>query len=263
MIKLIDICKNFQNKQTTSTVLKKISFEVSKGEIFGIIGKSGAGKSTLLRVVNLLEKPCSGTVWFDNVCLNTLKESELRTQRKKMGMIFQHFHLLSSKTVFENIALPLQLCNNENTAQIKTRVFELLDVTGLLGKDRFYPGQLSGGQKQRVAIARALATCPKVLLCDEATSALDPETTQSILGLLKKINENFGVTILLITHEMDVIKTICDKVALLENGAFIKNTSVTDFFCQRNVSKTKWIFDQGHDTPSQQAYGTALSRLFS
>lgn len=238
MIKLIDVKKQFKNKQGISHALKGIDLHVLKGEIFGIIGKSGAGKSTLLRTVNLLEKPTEGEVILDGISLTVLKETELREQRRKIGMIFQHFNLLSSATAFKNVALPLELAG-VNKKEIEERVTYLLEVTGLSDKKDHYPHQLSGGQKQRVAIARALASNPKVLLCDEATSALDPETTKSILNLLKEINIKFGVTILLITHEMEVVKTICDRVAVIENGEIIETATMVELFSKPKTASAK------------------------
>lgn len=238
MIKLIGIKKSFKTKSGISYALKGIDLNVSKGEIFGIIGKSGAGKSTLLRTVNLLERPTEGEVILDGVSLTDLKETDLRVQRRNIGMIFQHFNLLTSGTVFKNIALPLEFAGTSKK-EIESRVKYLLEVTGLLDKENHYPHQLSGGQKQRVAIARALASNPKVLLCDEATSALDPETTKSILALLKAINEKFGVTILLITHEMEVVKSICDRVAVIENGLIIENSTMVEMFSHPKAEATK------------------------
>lgn len=238
MIKLIGIKKYFKTKLGTTHALKGIDLQVSKGEIFGIIGKSGAGKSTLLRTVNLLERPSEGEVVLDGVSLTSLKEVDLRKQRRNIGMIFQHFNLLSSATAYKNVALPLELAGADKK-EIHERVTYLLEVTGLSDKENYYPHQLSGGQKQRVAIARSLASNPKVLLCDEATSALDPETTKSILGLLKEINEKFGVTILLITHEMEVVKTICDRVGVIENGEIIETSTMVEMFSNPKTSITK------------------------
>lgn len=240
MIKLIGIKKSFKTKNGISYALKGIDLNVAKGDIFGIIGKSGAGKSTLLRTVNLLERPTEGEVFLDGVSLTSLKESELREQRRNVGMIFQHFNLLSSATVFKNIALPLEFAG-KNKSEIEKRVKYLLEVTGLSDKEKHYPHQLSGGQKQRVAIARALASNPKVLLCDEATSALDPETTKSILALLKAINEKFGVTILLITHEMEVVKSICNRVAVIENGRIVENSTMVEMFSNPQTEVTKTL----------------------
>ncbi len=195
----------------------------------GIIGPSGAGKSTLIRMVNLLERPDQGSIFVDGMNLLHLNRKELVEARRKIGMIFQQFHLLSSRTVFENIALPLELIGFSKK-EIKKRVEELLELVGLESRSMAYPAQLSGGQKQRVAIARALAPSPKVLLCDEATSALDPKTTYSILSLLQEINQKLGLTILLITHEMDVIKTICDEVAIMDQGTLVERGKVTSIF---------------------------------
>jgi len=217
MIELIDIEKKFQTKHSLFSVLKKINLKIREGEIFGILGKSGAGKSTLLHCINLLEKPTSGQVIVNGVDLTSLGDQNLRKARKKIGMIFQHFHLLNSATVWKNIALPLE-CDGMSKENIQSRVEELLQVTGLQDKAMCYPGQLSGGQKQRVAIARAIATHPTVLLCDEPTSALDEETTKSILNLLKKINEDLRMTIVMITHEKSIAQNFCQRCALIENG---------------------------------------------
>ncbi|HBO37115.1 MAG TPA: D-methionine ABC transporter, ATP-binding protein [Pasteurellaceae bacterium] len=229
MIKLNNISKIFDISGKKLTALENVSLEVAKGQICGVIGASGAGKSTLVRCVNLLEKPTSGSVIVDGKDLTQLTENELIHERRNIGMIFQHFNLLSSRTVFGNIALPLEL---EKTPkhEISQKVNGLLELVGLSDKKDVYPANLSGGQKQRVAIARALASDPKVLLCDEATSALDPGTTQSILKLLKEINRTLGITILLITHEMDVVKRICDQVAVIDKGQLIEQGSVSDIF---------------------------------
>lgn len=229
MIKLKHISKQFEVGGKTITALNDVNLEVPKGTIYGVIGSSGAGKSTLIRCVNLLEKPTSGQVIVDDVELSTLSETALIIARRQIGMIFQHFNLLSSRTVFENIALPLEL-NNLTQDKINERVNALLELVGLSDKKNAYPSNLSGGQKQRVAIARALANEPQVLLCDEATSALDPATTQSILQLLKEINQRLGLTILLITHEMDVVKRICDRVAVIDKGQLVESGSVSEIF---------------------------------
>ncbi|WP_373101203.1 MULTISPECIES: methionine ABC transporter ATP-binding protein MetN [Pasteurellaceae] len=229
MIKLKNISKIFNVTGKKLTALDNVTLEVPAGQICGVIGASGAGKSTLIRCVNLLEKPTFGSVTVDGKELTALTEHQLIRERRNIGMIFQHFNLLSSRTVFGNIALPLEL---ENTPKetINRKVNELLALVGLTDKKEVYPANLSGGQKQRVAIARALACDPKVLLCDEATSALDPATTQAILKLLKEINRTLGITILLITHEMDVVKRICDQVAVIDNGKLIEQGSVSDIF---------------------------------
>ncbi|HBI11875.1 methionine ABC transporter ATP-binding protein MetN [Franconibacter pulveris] len=229
MIKLSNITKVFQQGNRTIQALNNVSLHVPAGQIYGVIGASGAGKSTLIRCVNLLERPTQGSVLVDGQDLTALSESELTKARRQIGMIFQHFNLLSSRTVFGNVALPLEL-NNTPKEEVKRRVSELLDLVGLGEKHDAWPANLSGGQKQRVAIARALASNPKVLLCDEATSALDPATTRSILELLKDINRRLGLTILLITHEMDVVKRICDCVAVISNGELIEQDSVSEVF---------------------------------
>lgn len=225
MIRLKNITKKFHDL----VALDDVSLDVSRGSICGVIGKSGAGKSTLIRCVNLLEKPDTGEVEIDGVNLTNLSPSKLREQRRSIGMIFQHFNLLSSKTVYENIALPLKLIGI-SAKQIQEIVTPLLELTELSDKKDSYPRQLSGGQRQRVAIARALVTQPKVLLCDEATSALDPKTTKSILNLLKDINKKFGITILLITHEIEVVKDICDQVAVLDEGKIVEQSSTFTLF---------------------------------
>ena len=229
MIKLSNITKVFQQGNRTIQALNNVSLHVPAGQIYGVIGASGAGKSTLIRCVNLLERPTEGSVLVDGQELTTLSESELTKARRQIGMIFQHFNLLSSRTVFGNVALPLELDNTPKD-EVKRRVTELLSLVGLGDKHDSYPSNLSGGQKQRVAIARALASNPKVLLCDEATSALDPATTRSILELLKDINRRLGLTILLITHEMDVVKRICDCVAVISNGELIEQDTVSEVF---------------------------------
>ena len=229
MIKLSNISKVFLQGNRQIQALNDVSLHVPAGQIYGVIGASGAGKSTLIRCVNLLERPTQGSVLINGQELTHLSESKLTQVRRQIGMIFQHFNLLSSRTVFGNVALPLEL-DNLSKAEINHRVTELLELVGLSEKHDSYPANLSGGQKQRVAIARALASNPKVLLCDEATSALDPATTRSILELLKDINRRLGLTILLITHEMDVVKRICDRVAVISNGELIEQDTVSEVF---------------------------------
>lgn len=233
MIQLNGISKVFHTKKdgkiSEFTAVQPTDLSVKQGEIFGVIGASGAGKSTLIRMVNLLETPTQGSVIVDGVDLMTLSERELIKARRNIGMIFQHFNLLHSASVFDNVALPLVLSGTPK-ANITQRVGELLALVGLSERHHAYPANLSGGQKQRVAIARALACNPKVLLCDEATSALDPATTGAILDLLKKINRTLGITILLITHEMDVVKRICDKVAVMDKGRVVEQGKVADIF---------------------------------
>ncbi len=229
MIKLKNISKVFDISGKKLTALDNVSLEVARGQICGVIGASGAGKSTLIRCVNLLERPTTGTVEVDGMELTRMSEGDLIHARRNIGMIFQHFNLLSSRTVFDNIALPLEL-EKTPTNKINEKVTALLELVGLADKRDTYPANLSGGQKQRVAIARALASEPHVLLCDEATSALDPATTQSILKLLKEINRTLGITILLITHEMDVVKRICDIVAVIDKGQLVEQGTVSDIF---------------------------------
>ncbi|OCA87653.1 phosphate ABC transporter ATP-binding protein [Bacillus sp. FJAT-27225] len=229
MIEFQQVKKVYDSGGNQVTALNGIDLKVDKGEIFGVIGFSGAGKSSLIRCVNLLERPTSGHVIVDGQDLTTLSARELREVKRNIGMVFQHFNLLNSKTVFTNVAMPLKLAKLPKE-QIKKRVHELLEFVGLADKADSYPDQLSGGQKQRIGIARALATQPKILLCDEATSALDPQTTSSILQLLKKINKEYNITILIITHEMGVIREICDKVAVIEGGKIIEEGSVFDVF---------------------------------
>ena len=229
MIKLNNITKIFTLPDKKLTALDNVSLHVPKGQICGVIGASGAGKTTLIRCVNLLERPTHGAVVIDDVDLTQLSDAELVKTRRQIGMIFQHFNLLTSRTVFENVALPLEL-ENKSKAEIQEKTTALLALVGLSDKHNVYPANLSGGQKQRVAIARALASDPKVLLCDEATSALDPATTQSILKLLKEINRTLGITILLITHEMEVVKRICDQVAVIDKGRLIEQGTVSEIF---------------------------------
>jgi len=229
MIQLSNISKSFEVKAARIDALKDISLSIAKGEIFGVIGASGAGKSTLIRCINLLERPDNGQVIIEDDDLMSLSPRDLMLKRRKIGMIFQHFNLLSSRTVYGNISFPLEL-EGKSTEFVSQKVSELLRLVGLEDKANVYPANLSGGQKQRVAIARALANDPYILLCDEATSALDPATTKSILKLLKKINKQLDLTILLITHEMDVIKSICDQVAVLDHGKLIETGPVETIF---------------------------------
>lgn len=237
MIEFHDVSKVYVTKDKTTEALKQIRLKVEKGEIFGVIGFSGAGKSTLIRLVNLLESPTDGEVLVDGQNLATLSKRQLRQAQKRIGMIFQHFHLLHSKTVYDNVAMPL-LLSKVPKREIDQRVRETLEFVGLSDKLGSYPEQLSGGQKQRVGIARALVTNPSILLCDEATSALDPQTTLSILNLLQKINEQYHITILMITHEMGVIKEICDRVAVMEEGEIIESGTVLDVFTNPQTATT-------------------------
>ena len=229
MIELSNVSKIYGSGDSAVHALQNVNLTIPKGTIHGVIGLSGAGKSTLIRCVNLLERPTSGSVLVDGQEMTGLRRRELNHARHRIGMIFQHFNLLTTRTVFDNVALPLELMG-EKRSTIKNRVLPLLEMVGLADKAKQYPAQLSGGQKQRVAIARALASKPNVLLCDEATSALDPQTTSSILELLRDINHQLGITILLITHEMEVVKSICHRVSLISDGKLVEDAEVGDFF---------------------------------
>lgn len=238
MIELKNISKTYYDNGKKVEALKNINLSFNPGEIVGIIGYSGAGKSTLLRCINLLEPPTTGEVIINGVTLNTLNDKELREIRKKIGMIFQHFNLMKSRTISKNISYPLK-GSNLSKKEIDLRVEELLDLVNLKEKKENYPSQLSGGQKQRVGIARALANKPDIILCDEATSALDPETTISILKLLKKVNQELGVTIILITHQMEVIKEICDRVIVMEDGEIKEQGDIVEVFSRPKADITK------------------------
>jgi len=238
--------------------LQDVSFTVGRGKIFGVIGASGAGKSTLIRCINLLEKPTSGEVIVNGVHMEKLSFSALVEARKEIGMIFQHFNLLSSATAFDNVALPLRIRKTKEQ-DVKERVLSLLTMVGLSEKAKDYPAALSGGQKQRVAIARALATNPRILLCDEATSALDPATTRSILSLLRDINRQFGITIVLITHEMEVVKAICDEVAVLSGGRLVEQGPVGQLFSNPASSVTADFIESSIHVDIPVAYAERLS----
>ena len=259
MIHLEKISKIFPTDSGEVRAVREVSLDIKQGEIFGIIGFSGAGKSTLVRCINLLERPTEGTVTVDGIELTGLDEKQLREVRRKIGMIFQHFNLLHSRTVYDNIAFPLKK-SKLSKEEKHQKISSLLELVGLSDKKDAYPSQLSGGQKQRVAIARALANDPKVLLCDEATSALDPQTTKSILHLLKQVNETLGITIVVITHEMAVVKDICDRVAIMELGRVVEEGTTEDVFVHpkekvtrdfigtaSNVDKIYELIDQGND----------------
>jgi len=241
MIEVQQLTKKYEK----ITAVKDINLTINEGEIFGIIGYSGAGKSTLLRCLNLLEVPTKGKVVVDNEDITTLSDKEIRKRRQKIGMIFQHFHLISAKTVYDNVAFSLKAAG-KSKEEMKRRVPELLEMVGLLDKMNSYPAQLSGGQKQRVGIARALANDPKVLLCDEATSALDPTTTESILKLLKHINESLEITIVLITHEMEVVQKLCNSVAVMETGEIVEIGAVYDLFSSPKHQLTKQFVHSVH-----------------
>ncbi|KXS44128.1 MAG: D-methionine transport system ATP-binding protein [Candidatus Frackibacter sp. T328-2] len=238
MIQIKELSKVYNSEEGQVVALKNVNLEIEAGQIFGIIGPSGAGKSSFIRCLNLLEEPTEGQVIVAGQDLTTLNTKKLRKARKKIGMIFQNFNLLQSRTVADNVAFPLELAGVDKE-QIKVKVDELLELVGLADKTNNYPAQLSGGQQQRVGIARALANDPKLLLCDEATSSLDPQTTDSILDLLKDINQQLGITVVLITHEMEVIKQICDKVAVLERGSIIEEGETIQVFTNPQHDTTK------------------------
>ena len=238
MIELTHISKDFGTGQHQVHAVQDVSLSIKKGEIFGIIGFSGAGKSTLVRCINLLERPTAGTVTVDGKEITALPPKELRQARKKIGMIFQHFNLMPSRTVFSNVAYPLR-GSRLSKQEISEKVHRLLELVGIGDKAEAYPSQLSGGQKQRVAIARALANDPNVLLCDEATSALDPQTTKAILQLLKHLNETLGITVVIITHEMAVVKEICNRVAVMEHGQVVEQGDVFNVFADPRQDITR------------------------
>lgn len=253
MIRLEGVNKTFRLKKREVKALKDINLVIEDGSIFGIIGSSGAGKSTLVRCLNLLERPTSGKVFLDEVELTSLKKSKLREERRKIGMVFQQFNLLAQRNALMNVCYPLEIAGVP-AKEAKKRAVELLKLVGLEDRMQNYPAQLSGGQKQRVAIARALATEPKYLLCDEATSALDPNTTNSILDLLKEINERLGVTIIVITHEMKVVEKICTQVAVLNEGGIVEEGTVQDVFLApktkiaQEMIYPKQKYDESHVT---------------
>ncbi len=243
MIELKDIHQTYEGPQGKVEALRGVDLSVPAGEVFGIIGRSGAGKSSLVRTISLLNRPSRGSVYVAGQDITALKDGPaLRAARREIGMIFQHFNLLSSRTVYDNVALPLELAG-QSRAEIKARVNPLLDLVGLTALADRYPAQISGGQKQRVGIARALANRPKVLLSDEATSALDPETTRSILGLLEQINREFGLTVVLITHQMQVIKQVAHRVAVLDAGRIVEQGAVLDVFTRPQHETTRSLLD--------------------
>lgn len=243
MIEIRDLSLTYQGAKGPVEALKHIHLRIEQGEIFGIIGRSGAGKSSLVRCINLLNRPTSGQMLVDGRDLMTMNDAQLRAARHEIGMVFQHFNLLSSRTVYDNAALPLELAGMSK-AQIKERIDPLLELVGLSHLADRHPSQISGGQKQRVGIARALASNPKVLLSDEATSALDPETTRAILDLLRKVNRELGVTVVLITHQMQVIKQIADRVAVIDAGQIAEMGSVIDVFTRPQQAITKSLIDE-------------------
>lgn len=259
IIQVKDVSKTFIGKDNTVEALKGINLDIHKGEIYGIIGMSGAGKSTLVRCLNFLEKPTTGTVIVEGNDLSALSDKELRQERTQIAMIFQHFNLLMQRTVLDNVCFPLEVIG-EKKKEARVRAKELLEIVGLSEKEKAYPAQLSGGQKQRVAIARALATNPKILLCDEATSALDPTTTKSILALLKEINEKYGITIVIITHEMSVVQEICTHVAIIDDGYMAETGTVEEVFARPKTNAAKsLVFQNGRNY--EQMKGTHCIRI--
>lgn len=262
-IEVKHLSKTFEQKGITVHALQDINLNIESGDIYGIIGMSGAGKSTLVRCLNYLERPTEGEVLIEGEDLESLNEKELREQRSDIAMIFQHFNLLMQKSVLDNICFPLQIQGvKKKEARAKAR--ELLKTVGLEEKEKAYPAQLSGGQKQRVAIARALAVNPKILLCDEATSALDPQTTASILALLKQINEQFGITIVIITHQMSVIREICNRVAIIERGALVEDGLVSDIFNHpKSKAAKELILRDRPDTEADRKQDALVGQLRS
>ncbi len=260
MIEVKNLCKTFQTKEGRVDAAKNISFEISKGEIFGIIGLSGAGKSTLVRCLNLLERPDSGEVLVEGKSLLTMTEKELRMARRNIGMIFQHFNLLMQRNVLDNICFPMEIAKVPR-AEAKKRAMELLETVSMTDKAAAYPAQLSGGQKQRVAIARVLANNPQILLCDEATSALDPQTTRSILELLQNISRNRGITIVVITHEMSVVQQICDRVAVLDAGSLVEQGTVKEIFTSPKTEAAKRLIHGNNIKPVDEVTSKRMIRI--
>lgn len=260
VISVQQVSKTYHRAGTTVTAVDQVSLEVAQGEIFGVIGQSGAGKSTLLRLINLLERPDAGSVFVDGQDLTALNDRELKLARRGIGMVFQHFNLLAGRTVAGNVELGLEI-RNVPAAERRKRTAEILNLVGLSSKADAYPVELSGGQKQRVGIARALAGKPQVLLLDEATSALDPETTRSILELIKSLNRELGLTVLLITHEMNVIKSICDSAAFIEDGRVVESGKVVSLISMPGSKLAKELFPLGEFPASED--NTVIDITFS
>ncbi|MCR5746304.1 MAG: ATP-binding cassette domain-containing protein [Lachnospiraceae bacterium] len=262
VIEIKNLSKKYEVEGNTIVALENISFSIEKGDVYGIIGMSGAGKSTLVRSINYLEKPTEGSVLIDGINLSELKEKDLRKMRSQIGMIFQGFNLLEQRNVLGNVCFPLELIGTPKREAI-SRARELLKLVNLEEKEKVYPSQLSGGQKQRVAIARALATNPRILLCDEATSALDPQTTTTILNLLKEINETLGITIVIITHQMSVVTEICGKVAIIDGGKLVESGKVEEIFAVPRSDAAKELIS-GKDiryTPVKQLRAKNIIRI--
>ena len=259
MIQVENLCKSFFTKNGTVEAARNISFSIEKGEIFGIIGLSGAGKSTLVRCLNLLERPTSGTIRIKGKNLMELPERKLRKERQNIGMIFQHFNLLMQRTALDNVCFPMEIVGISKK-EARKKALEYLKIVGLEEKALSYPSQLSGGQKQRVAIARVLASDPEILLCDEATSALDPQTTKSILELIRKINKEYGITVVVITHEMSVVQEICNRVAVLERGVLVESGTVEELFRSPKTEAARRLVFSGR-TQIQEMNGRRLVRV--
>ena len=259
MIQVENLCKSFSTKGGTVEAARNISFSIEKGEIFGIIGLSGAGKSTLVRCLNLLERPTSGSVWVNGKNLTELSERKLRKERQNIGMIFQHFNLLMQRTALDNVCFPMEIVGISKK-EARKKALEYLKIVGLEEKALSYPSQLSGGQKQRVAIARVLASDPEILLCDEATSALDPQTTKSILELIRKINKEYGITVVVITHEMSVVQEICNRVAVLERGVLVESGTVEELFRSPKTEAARRLVFSGR-AQIQKMNGKRLVRV--
>ena len=262
IIKIEHLCKEFKSKDASVQALKDISLDIYKGDIYGIIGMSGAGKSTLVRCLNFLERPTSGSVTVNGQELSSLTEKQLREARKDIGMIFQHFNLLMQRNVIDNVCFPMEIAGIRKK-EARAKAMEYLKIVGLEEKADAYPAQLSGGQKQRVAIARVLASDPKILLCDEATSALDPQTTKSILQLLKEINQNYGITIVVITHEMAVVQEICSHVAIVDHGNLAEYGTVEQIFQAPKSKEARRLIYQGYERVSEMKGKHCVRIVFS
>lgn len=261
MIQIEHLSKSFQTADHTVEALKDISLTIEDGDIYGIIGMSGAGKSTLVRCINMLEKPTEGTIRMDGQTIETLSNANLRAMRREVTMIFQNFNLLMQKNCLKNICFPLELAGMKRAAAEK-KAYELLELVGLPDKAKSYPSQLSGGQQQRIAIARALATQPKVLLCDEATSALDPKTTYSILELIRDINARLGITVIVITHQMNVVETICNRVAILDGGTVVEEGTVADVFASpKSDAAKRLVYPENDDATTVKNAGERVLRV--
>jgi len=258
LIQVQNLVKTYTVNNLNVEALRGINLEISKGEIFGVIGLSGAGKSSLVRCISSIERPTKGSIIIDGIDITALSEKELIKERRRIGMVFQHFNLMENRTVFENIAFGLEITKQQR-AVINERVNELMEIVGLSDKKYSYPSMLSGGQKQRVGIARALSNNPSILICDEATSALDPVTTKSILDLLKEINKKLDLTILIITHEMEVIKSICDKVSVIEDGLLIETGDIVDIFVKPKTETARYFFEDKNLRLSHSVYEKILT----